>query len=266
MYIQQMYKDPKILIPQINKIIKMYTQDQLSKIVFFDLETASEYRSLDDLHAVNPKMADLWSKRCEYLRGRYPEYLEKTDEQLYEDRAALHPEFNRIVCASFGRLAYDGSIPSMVIKSYTSDDEVDILNGINNVFTKFNKMKFCGHNIKRFDVPVMCKRTLINGLQLPQYLMVHDMKPWEMPFIDTSDVWSFGAWQEGYASLELLTTSLGIDSPKDDIRGEEVSGVYWNESDLDRIARYCEKDVYALAQVLLKWSGQNQLTGYEGRQ
>ncbi len=244
----------------------MYTQDQLSRIVFFDLETASEYRSLDDLYKANPKMADLWSKRCEYLRGKYPEHLEKTDEQLYEDRAALHPEFNRIVCASFGRITYNGSIPNMVIKSYTSDDEIDILNGINTVFTKFNKMKFCGHNIKRFDVPVMCKRTLINGLQLPPYLMVHDMKPWEMPFIDTSEVWSFGAWQEGFVSLELLTTSLGIDSPKDDIRGEEVSEVYWNESDLDRIARYCEKDVYSLAQVMLKWSGQLQLTGFEGRQ
>lgn len=91
------------------------------------------------------------------------------------------------------------------------------------------------------------------------------MKPWEMPFIDTSDVWSFGAWQEGYTSLELLTTSLGIDSPKDDIRGDEVSSVFWNESDLDRIAKYCEKDVYVLAQIMLKWSGQTLLTGYEGK-
>ena len=243
----------------------MYTQDQLTKIVFFDIETASGYKSLDDLYENNPRMADLWSKRCEYLRSKFGENKDLTDEQLYDEKAALHSEFNRIVCASFGRITYTGSIPSMVVKSYASEDESEILDGISKVFTKFNKLKFCGHNIKRFDVPVMCKRTLINGMELPKYLMVHEMKPWEMPFIDTSEIWSFGAWQEGFVSLDLLTASLGIDSPKDDIRGEEVSGVFWKDGDLDRIVEYCERDVYSLAQIPLNLSGQNQLMGFESK-
>ena len=34
--------------------------------------------------------------------------------------------------------------------------------------------------------------------------------------------------------------------------GSQVASVYWEERDLDRIARYCEKDVLATAQLYLK--------------
>ena len=242
----------------------MYTQEELTGMLFFDLETASEYESLDMLKMEKPKMAELWSKRCEYLRSRWPEdNADKTDEDLYLDKAALVPEFNRIVCASFGRLTFEGTTPSIVLKSYFGPDEKEILDGIEMVASKFTKYKMTGHNIKRFDIPVMCKRLLINGYSLPPYLQVHNKKPWEMPFIDTSESWSFGAWQEGFASLELIMTVLGLESPKEDIRGEEVSGVFWNDRDFKRIAVYCERDTHALAQALLKMSNQTLLDEFE---
>lgn len=243
----------------------MYLQEELKNIVFFDLETVTEYESLDVLSQEKPAMADLWVKRCEYLRTKFEENKDKSDEQLYLDKAALHAEFNKIVCASFGRLEFIGSDPVITIKSYYGADEKKVLEGIEKVFTKFTKYKFCGHNIKRFDVPVMCKRLIINDMVLPKYLQVHNMKPWEMPFIDSSEVWSFGAWQESFTSLELLCTSLGLDTPKDDIRGEEVSRVFWEDNDFARIAKYCEKDVYAVAQCFLRMSGFNLLTGYESQ-
>jgi len=51
--------------------------------------------------------------------------------------------------------------------------------------------------------------------------------------------------------LELLATILGIDTPKDDIDGSQVSSVYWQEKNLARIATYCSKDVVTVAQILL---------------
>ena len=243
----------------------MYNKDSITKLAFFDLETASGYDSLNTLQVENPRMADLWSKRCEYLRSKFEENKELTDEELYENKAALHSEFNRIVCASFGRMTFINGNPEMIIKSYNSPSEIDNLNGISQVFTKFDSFKFCGHNIKRFDVPVMCKRLIINGLELPKYLRIHNMKPWEMPFVDTSELWSFGAWQEGFASLDLLSTSLGIDSPKDDIKGEDVTEVFWKEENYDRIKEYCEKDVYTLAQIILKLSNLPLLEGFESK-
>ncbi|MDP4185609.1 MAG: 3'-5' exonuclease, partial [Bacteroidota bacterium] len=47
-----------------------------------------------------------------------------------------------------------------------------------------------------------------------------------------------------------------IPTPKDDIDGSQVASVFWKENDLDRIARYCEKDVLATAQLLLRYKGE----------
>lgn len=237
----------------------MYSQSELTKMVFFDLETASTYATLSDLEKANPKMAELWRKRCEYLRTRFEENKDMTDDTLYVAKAALTPEFSRIICASFGRLSFEqdpvlGSIAKMTIKSYASDDESEVLAGISTVFEKFATYKFVGHNIKRFDVPMMCKRIIMSGKPLPKGLQLTNLKPWEMPLIDTSELWSFGAWQEGFASLELLATCLGLNTPKDDIRGEEVGRVFWLENNLPRITEYCQKDVFACAQVIMKLS------------
>ena len=240
----------------------MYTPNDNSKMVFFDFETAPYYDSLDELADRNPKMASLWSTRCEYLRSRFEENKDKSDEELYLEKAALTAEFGRIVCATFGRVTFAVDEPQAIIKSYISSDESEVLAGVDKVFNKFASLKFTGHNIKRFDIPYACKRILINGEALPKGLQVTNMKPWEMPFIDTSEVWSFGAWQEGFASLDLLATCLGLESPKEEMHGSEV-GEYFRAGKLDEISKYCEQDVLATINVILKLSGQSIVEDYE---
>jgi 3'-5' exonuclease len=228
--------------------------DKAKKVVVFDIETASNFKNFSELEKANPKLAQLWSKRCVYLRSRFEENKDFSDSALYDEKAALSAEFSRIVCASFGRFEFDESNkPIITIKSYSSHDEREILEGIHEVFDRFISFKFCGHNIKRFDIPVICKRLIINNFKLPRELQVSGLKPWQMPFIDTCESWSFGAWQEGFTSLDLLSTVLEIETPKGDICGSEVSDVFWNEEGgLGRITKYCEKDVLATAQVFLK--------------
>jgi DNA polymerase elongation subunit (family B) len=240
----------------------MYTPNDISKMVFFDFETAPYYDSLDELADHNPKMASLWSTRCEYLRSRFEENKDKSDEELYLEKAALTAEFGRIVCATFGRVTFTGEEPTSIIKSYISSDESEVLAGVDKVFNKFASLKFTGHNIKRFDIPYACKRLLINGEALPKGLQVTNMKPWEMPFIDTSEVWSFGAWQEGFSSLDLLATCLGLESPKEEMHGSEV-GEYFRAGKLDEISKYCEQDVLATINIILKLSGLPIVKDYE---
>lgn len=228
----------------------------LKKIVFFDIETASSHSSLDELSDVNPKLADLWRKRSEYLRTRFEENKDLTDDELYLKKAGLSAEFSRIICATFGRIdikedAVLGDQTTLTIKSYSGSDELAILNGIHQVFSKFEGFKFCGHNIKRFDIPVICKRMLINGLVLPTTLQTFDKKPWELPYLDTSEMWSFGAWQESFTSLDLLCTSLGVESSKDSLEGDMVNSYYW-DGKISEIVEYCEKDVVATTSCFLK--------------
>jgi hypothetical protein len=87
---------------------------------------------------------------------------------------------------------------------------------------------------------------------IPDILDNAGRKPWEVKLLDTLDLWKFGDYKS-YTSLDLLTTTLNIPSPKDDIDGSMVAGIYHNEHDIKRIAKYCEKDVLAVAQVLLRF-------------
>ena len=66
------------------------------------------------------------------------------------------------------------------------------------------------------------------------------------------DLWKFGDYKN-YTSLDLLTSILGIPTPKDDIDGSMVAGVFYNDDDINRIVYYCEKDVLAIARVLLRF-------------
>ena len=68
-------------------------------------------------------------------------------------------------------------------------------------------------------------------------------------------MWKFGDYKH-YTSLKLLTLILNIPSPKDDISGSEVCGVYYKEKDVARIAKYCEKDTIAVAQLLLRFNNE----------
>ncbi|NJW54536.1 ribonuclease H-like domain-containing protein, partial [Salinimicrobium oceani] len=109
----------------------------------------------------------------------------------------------------------------------------------------------CAHNGKEFDFPYIARRMLIHNLELPNKLNLFGKKPWEVPHLDTLELWKFGDYKH-FTSLKLLCNVLGIPSPKEDIDGSEVRNVYYNENDLDRIIRYCERDVVAIAQVILK--------------
>ena len=123
----------------------------------------------------------------------------------------------------------------MLIKHFNSPDHI-----------------LCAHNGKEFDYPYIARRGLINGLKLPKILDNSGKKPWEIKHLDTLELWKFGDYKH-YTSLNLLTAIFDIPSPKDDISGADVAKVYYTENDLPRIVKYCEKDVLALAQLLLRY-------------
>ena len=112
----------------------MITKSILTSTLYFDLETAGNYKNLKELEKNNPRLADLWKKRCEWLRKNSSSNdLEKTDAELYLDKASLHPEFGRVVCATFGVFSNDGS--SKKIASFIGE-EVEILNNCNKFLEK----------------------------------------------------------------------------------------------------------------------------------
>jgi len=100
------------------------------------------------------------------------------------------------------------------------------------------------------------------GIELPYKLNLFGKKPWEIPHLDTMELWKFGDYKH-YTSLKLMAHVLGIPSPKEDMDGSMVREVYYVEKDLERIRTYCELDVVTTAQVFLRLRNEELLAASE---
>ncbi|OEK06159.1 3'-5' exonuclease [Flavivirga aquatica] len=227
----------------------------LENILFLDIETVPETQYFSDLD--DTKQA-LWEHKSKYQRKE-----DFTAEEFY-DRAGIWAEFGKIVCISVGYFTYQGDLRKFRVTSFYGD-EVKILKDFKNLLNShFNQTKhlLCAHNGKEFDFPYIARRMIINHIELPYKLNLFGKKPWEVPHLDTLELWKFGDYK-AFTSLKLLTNVLGIPSPKDDIDGSEVYRVYYEENEVDRIIIYCEKDTIAVAQILLRLRGDDLLTNDE---
>lgn len=216
----------------------------LPNILFLDIETVPQNEFFGDLVE---ETQELYAEKTQYQRKD-----EITPDEFYE-RAGVWAEFGKIICISVGYFTIKNAERQFRTKSIIGDEK-ELLEEFNNLInTHFSNpaFVFCGHNIKEFDIPYLCRRMLINGIQIPEKLQLFGRKPWEIPHLDTLELWKFGDYKH-YTSLKLLTHVLGIPSPKEDIDGSEVRNVYYNEKDINRISKYCERDVIAVAQVLLR--------------
>jgi hypothetical protein len=217
-------------------------------VLFLDIETIPDK---PDFEQADPVLKELWEKKSAYFR--------KEDESAADvyKRAGIYSEFGRIICISVGILLYKEAKQYFRVKSFAGDNEKEILQQFCQALTKFNKNNdifLCAHNGKEFDFPYIARRMLINGIKLPAVLDVAGKKPWEVNFLDTMELWKFGDYKH-FTSLNLLSHIFNIPSPKGDIDGSMVADVYWKESDIDRIVRYCERDVITVARLFLRFKG-----------
>jgi uncharacterized protein YprB with RNaseH-like and TPR domain len=220
----------------------MITAQQIQQILFLDIETVSAHRDFEQL---STEWQGLWSEKTRFQRQ------EETPSDFYPKRAAILAEFGKIVCVSCGFFTLQNGHWELRIKSFSDDDEVLLLEQFSALLLRLTNFKLCAHNGKEFDFPYLSRRMLINGISLPGQLNNAGKKPWEIPHLDTLELWKFGDYKN-YTSLKLLAAVFNIPTPKDDIDGSQVGAVYWEENDLDRIRVYCEKDVLTLAKVFVQ--------------
>lgn len=228
----------------------------LTELLLLDIETVPALPSFRDM---DPGWQALFSDK---ISKTVPEDMDP--EEIYRKRAGILAEFGKIICISTAFFyETDEGLPALKMKSIYGHDEVEILR----IFTDLcNKMyqhnrnfQFGGHNIREFDIPYICRRLLISRLPLPEYLQLHDKKPWEVRMFDTLNWWKFGD-NKNYVSLHLLANVLGIPTSKSDIDGSMVQDVYYRENNLPRIVAYCQQDVVVTANVILRFKNLPLLT------
>lgn len=221
-------------------------------ILFLDIETVPEQSNYNEL---SPNIQDLWTQKTQYQRKE-----DISPSEFYE-RAGIWAEFGKIICISVGYFIYNNDFRNFRITSF-SGEEHQVLSEFRTLLnTHFNKPYhlLCAHNGKEFDFPFIARRMVIHEIEIPNALNLFGKKPWEIQHLDTMELWKFGDYKN-YTSLKLLTTILGIPSPKDDIDGSQVGKVYYQDKDLERIVTYCEKDTIAVAQIFLKYRRERLLT------
>ena len=218
----------------------------LNNVFAFDLETVPFFETFDDFLEHDPRGADLFMKRA-IRRSSSNEIWNGPIPEVYQRNAALFPEFGKVVTIAF---SYFDKTRKLSVKSIENDDEKEFLKWIVKLFNKVDETRWvlAGHNIKGFDIPFLFKKILSYGLNMPICLNTFGKKPWEINILDTMDIWKGTSWDS--SSLDEVTYSLGLDSPKDVMFGAEVSNEYWKNKNLKGIETYCKKDTIAVVKIL----------------
>ena len=233
----------------------------ITKILFLDIETVGGCPDYESCQKFSPEIADQYIKYYDWFKKRFPEdHIEapktkiesdKRRNEVFIKRAALVPEFAKIVCVSVAFVLENGETKK---QSFLGDDEKTLLKDVRGLLDRCEKLGFylCGHNLKNFDIPMLAKRMIINGIRPSKILPSYDTKPWEIKAIDTKEIWQYGSYTS-IGSLDLLCSCLDIPTPKDgEVTGASVHKTYWEEQKIKEIAEYCEKDVDVLIETITK--------------
>ena len=228
----------------------MLNQIRLENLIFIDIETVKEHHHFSELDEV---AASLWNKKSGYFKDAHLE----SEENLYKNRAGLYAEFAKVVCISVAFMIKnaEGSF-DLRLKSFYGDEESIILTEFKELldqYYKHTRYAFCGHNIKDYDLPFLIRRMIINQIKLPAKFIIKGFKYFQLPIIDTFQIWKFGD-HRNFTSLKLLQKALKIDFPKhSDIEGEDIDRLYWENKDLEGIIEHCQNDVISVAQLMLRF-------------
>ncbi len=232
----------------------------ITKILFLDIETVGGCADYQTCIKTNPRVAEQFDKYFDWFLKRFPEDDYKTDSleeelqkmnDVYSKRSALVPEFAKIICVSMAFVLENGEIKK---QTFSGDDEKILLETVRNLLDRCHKLDFylCGHNLKNFDIPMLAKRMIINGVMPSKILPSYNTKPWEIKAIDTKEIWQYGAYSS-IGSLDLVCATLDIPTPKDgEVNGGMVHEAYWSHNRLQEITEYCERDVEVLVEFIKK--------------
>lgn len=232
------------------RILKNLNYDN---IIFIDIETATV---VENLEKGTPLYAS-WEYKQRNSRDK--EVLPRPLEESFKSDGALFPEFAKIICISIGKVINN----KINLKSYYNTDEKILLTEFTKILSliteKNPKTVLSGWAIFGFDLPFIVKRCFVNQIQIPNLLDISHLKPWEISSLDLMNIWK-GTGFNG-ASLINACVALDIPSPKEDIFGFETTKVFYSkeEGSLERIAKYCERDVVASANIFKRLRYENLL-------
>jgi DNA polymerase elongation subunit (family B) len=216
----------------------MITKKEFRETLFIDIETVPLLKDEEQTYNFNKKFKINDSESF---------------QEVYESKASLYGEFSKIICISYGRIKYNYSDNTYqrFVKNIFSENENEVLEkfiSICNIQVKnCGAIKFCGHNIEKFDIPFIIKRLIINNIKIPAYLDMTKYKPWDNKSFDTMRFWDLTSYSA--TSLELLYNVL---FPENFLRSEKNILEFYSNSEFKKISKYCDDDVNMVMDIIIK--------------
>ena len=167
--------------------------------VAIDIETV---RLAERFEELSEAYQDAWAYKNKQ-NGEIPTQEELDD--LWTRTSSLYPEFSKICAISMAFLDESGTV--LCCKGLASENEeallTDAYHFLNRISMGNPKYRLIGHAANYFDYPFMCKRYVINRMEIPKILDDTDKKPWEKLNQCSNTLWKMGCTGPG-SSLQAL--------------------------------------------------------------
>jgi len=136
--------------------------EYLKEILFIDIETVP---TQPEYHLLPHDIQYEWIRKTKNMKGLNEATTDAA--QLFSERAGIFSEFAKVICIGFGSLTNADGKWNMRLKALTNDNEKILLQDFCSMVQKFTRhykeIRFCGHNIKEFDIPFLCRRMIVNN-------------------------------------------------------------------------------------------------------
>jgi predicted PolB exonuclease-like 3'-5' exonuclease len=187
------------------------------KTIFLDIETVPTERSLREAGLLEPQM--------------------QLDETEILKKLSLSAATAKIVCICYAIEPPHGSEVQVL-----EGAETEIIRGFWGLAADCDL--FVGHNILDFDLRFIYQRSIIHQIKPTRDLPFARYR--SAPIFDTMQEWS--KWGRERASLDLLSKTFGLPSPKESLDGSKVYP-YYRSGKLAEIVEYCKCDVNSVRQI-----------------
>lgn len=214
-------------------------------LLFLDIETTVQDENIteEDLRAVLPKTI----KKEETIQKKLIDDKDALKRAVIKKRS-LDPYECKVICISY---SFNAEIPQAITGA--EDKILSILQTrceehIEEYGGSITGITMVGHNIKKFDAPILYLRACKYNLDGLKQLFHYTKK-------STIDTMEYGAYfvHGKMVGLETLCKYFDIPTPKNEMDGSMVYDFY-TQGKIEDISRYCNRDVEALISLYQKLS------------
>lgn len=167
-------------------------------------------------------------------------------EVEYREKAALSALTGQVLCIG---IMEAGEEPALLTGDESSDDrEAELLGEFWRLVSLDPSDTWAGHYSNAFDLPFLYRRSLILGVDVPDFV-INRRGHWSESFVDLMDVWRCGDRQL-FVKLDALAAAFGIPGKTAGVDGADFARLWKEERPL--AVEYAKNDARVTLEIAMR--------------